>query len=156
MLPVFGSKWACSISTFEPSILSPELTNLSTSSDIAYTGAQKDYIKKQMESIDLQNKLMRHDLSIILNDGLPSKTSAFGSMYRDARAFFDQTVDMFKTESTGSINVPGLEAAKKAVRENEARKRASIKKRENNQRLQQKKHDTISMIQTQMTYRYKR
>ena len=93
--------------------------------NIAYTDAQKDYIKKQMESIDLQNKLMRHDLSIILNDGLPSKTSAFGSMYRDARAFFDQTVDMFKTESTGSINVPGLEAAKKAVRENEARKRAN-------------------------------
>ena len=93
--------------------------------NIAYTDAQKDYIKKQMESIDLQNKLMRHDLSIILNDGLPSKTSPFGSMYRDARAFFDQTVDMFKTESTGSINVPGLEAAKKAVRENEARKRAN-------------------------------
>jgi len=93
--------------------------------NIAYTDAQKEYIKKQMESLDLQNQLMRHDLGIILNDGLPSKTSAFGSMYRDARAFFDQTVDMFKTENTGSINVPGLEAAKKAVRENEARKRAN-------------------------------
>jgi len=92
--------------------------------NIAYTKAQNALIKKQMEAVDLENAFRRHDLGIIKNDGLPTKTSGFGSMYRDARAFFDQTVDMFKTERTGSINLPGLEAVQKTVREYDAKKRA--------------------------------
>jgi len=92
--------------------------------NIAYTKAQNALIKKQMEAVDLENAFRRHDLGIIKNDGLPTKTSGLGGMYRDARAVFDQAVDMFQTESTGSINVPGLEAAQKVVAERNARKRA--------------------------------
>ena len=42
--------------------------------NIAYTKAQNALIKKQMEAVDLENAFRRHDLGIIKNDGLPTKT----------------------------------------------------------------------------------
>ena len=50
-------------------------------------------------------------------------------MYRDYRSVFDQAVDMFMTENTGSINVPGLEDAQKSAAESYARKRAKEAKK---------------------------